>query len=113
MFESLQKEGALENLMVVIHGDHGSRINLGHDPYFEFFDKMTHDDFLSSYSTLLAIKKAGQIEGRVNSNQGSIIRILGDELYENQKFSGEEEPFVFMKQKRNKKLLKKVPMPAF
>ncbi|HBF13428.1 MAG TPA: hypothetical protein DDW49_08620 [Deltaproteobacteria bacterium] len=113
LFESLQKEGALENLMVVIHGDHGSRINLGHDPYFEFFDKMTHDDFLSSYSTLLAIKKAGQIEGRVNSNQGSIIRILGDELYENQKFSGEEEPFVFMKQKRNKKLLKKVPMPLF
>lgn len=113
VLESLKQSGHFDETTIVIHGDHGSRINLGHDPYFDFSKEISVEDMITSHSALLAVKPANAAQGRIDSRQGSVTRILNSVLYDQKPFSGEDEHFVLMKQKEGKKELMPFPMPAF
>lgn len=58
MFQILKDKGLWDNAVVIIHGDHGSRISLW-PPIPSLKDVATPTDYMDSYSTLLAVKGPG------------------------------------------------------
>lgn len=111
LFDSLKKRGEFDQMTIIVHGDHGSRINLNYEPYFDYAQKIGRQDMLTSHATLLAVKLPGQ-KGMINRFQGSLISIL-NAVFDNKPFEGESEHFVLMKQKKGKKELIRHPMPEF
>ncbi|MDO8519412.1 MAG: sulfatase-like hydrolase/transferase [Deltaproteobacteria bacterium] len=109
LFEFLKKRGEFDSTTIFVHGDHGSRIILDYEPYFDFAQKISRQDMLSSHSALLAVKLPGQ-KGAINPSQGSLPAIL-NAVFDNKPFEGEAESFVLMKQKKGKKALVRHPMP--
>lgn len=62
MFEILQDRGLWENSIIIVHGDHGSRIDRG-PPEPPTVDQMVDSDFQDAYSTLFAVKVPGSAGG--------------------------------------------------
>jgi hypothetical protein len=62
MFEKWQKAGVYENLLIIIHGDHGPRI-YRHRPEVSNLEEMLISDYADAFSTLLAIKAPGHQPG--------------------------------------------------
>jgi hypothetical protein len=61
--------------IVVVHGDHGSRIT-GVDPRHNKIGRFTDRDLIAGYSTLFAIRAPG-IEARVDSSPIAVPALLG------------------------------------
>tara|TARA_Y100001934_G_scaffold246255_1_gene305127 strand:- start:185 stop:547 length:363 start_codon:yes stop_codon:yes gene_type:complete len=55
LFEVLKGSGRFEETTFIIHGDHGSRINL-FEPSAANAAAMQREDFIDAYSTLFALK---------------------------------------------------------
>jgi len=55
LFDRMRKLGLYDDAIIVVHGDHGSRITL-HSPSIRNRDKLTPEDYRDFYSTLFAIK---------------------------------------------------------
>jgi hypothetical protein len=55
MLDILDAKGLLAEAVILIHGDHGSRINL-HEPIPEYEDRFTPEDFSDVFSTFFAVK---------------------------------------------------------
>lgn len=53
--EVLEASPYADNMIVLIHGDHGSRLDCG-PPKMEFRQDLTPIDYIDAFSTLLAIK---------------------------------------------------------
>ena len=51
----MDRDGLLDDALVVVHGDHGSRISLVR-PVPEVGDRISPQDYLDSFSTLFAIR---------------------------------------------------------
>lgn len=113
LFDFLKSEGLFDDTTLVLHGDHGSRINRHHEPYYDFYNQISDQDMITSHSTLLAVKLPGALEGNVISEMGDLTEILESLLWEKKTYKTDGENFVFLKQKKGKKELKKVPMPVF
>lgn len=62
LFETMKRAGLYENATIVIHGDHGSRINMEQPTATEAVD-MPVNDFLDGYSTLFVLKRASVSPG--------------------------------------------------
>ena len=60
VFEALREAGLYDEAVIVVHGDHGSRITL-RDPEGAF--RLTKADAVDSYSTLFAVKAPGVAPG--------------------------------------------------
>jgi len=58
----LHDAGTLERAVVLVHGDHGSRIEVV-PPNARFADALGHDDYVDSFSTLFAVKAPGFAPG--------------------------------------------------
>jgi len=58
LLDKLSRQPWWNDAIVVVHGDHGSRIDRG-PPYFPTVEEMVDQDFLDAYSTLFAIKHPG------------------------------------------------------
>lgn len=58
MLATLRERGLLERAVVVVHGDHGSRI-VTKDPVVSNRDRLTASDLLDTYSTLFAVRAPG------------------------------------------------------
>jgi arylsulfatase A-like enzyme len=110
LFVKLEQAGLYDNMTVIIHGDHGSRINLKHDPWANIASEMSTQDFLTNYAVFLAIKKPHEQTGSVNEIQGSLKNIIQAELIDHKSFSGEDEAFVYFKKKKGRTQMAKVPM---
>jgi hypothetical protein len=110
IFNALKKNGLYDSTTIVIHGDHGSRINLKHNPDFESYSQISKDDMLTSYSTLLAIKKPQQKTGILNTKQDDVVAILKEVFLEEKVLS--DENFVLLGQEKSRDLVR-VPMPVF
>jgi hypothetical protein len=62
LLDRMRDTGTLERAVVVIHGDHGSRIEVV-PPNARFADALRHDDYVDSFSTLFAVKAPGFAPG--------------------------------------------------
>jgi Sulfatase len=93
-FGTLQRNGVLDGMTVVIHGDHGSRIRraFGDPPanqvprnvdaeQFDFPAEPTSRDLLDRFSTLLAVKRAGAKRPSVDNEKHSLLTVLSRVLY--------------------------------
>ena len=58
IFDAMREAGTYRDALIIVHGDHGSRINLI-DPSIDAIDRMADSDFLDAFSTLFAIKAPG------------------------------------------------------
>lgn len=62
LFDAMKAAGSYEKAIILIHGDHGSRIALI-DPTAENLSRLTPDDHIDSFSTLFAAKVPGLAPG--------------------------------------------------
>jgi len=67
VLEALRKSPAGPDSIVIVHGDHGSRITREDPVAEEIGQQFDDDDLISSYSTLFAIRAAGSEPGYVQS----------------------------------------------
>ena len=74
-FRQLEAAGVLGSATIVVHGDHGSRFAGLPEKGAPF------RQLLENFSTLLAVKKPGAAEGRVDRRKGSLLGFLKAELY--------------------------------
>jgi len=72
--EALAASPAGSRSIVIVHGDHGSRITT-EDPGIETMDRLRDDDLVASYSTLLAVRAAG-IEAGYDASRVPVARLL-------------------------------------
>ncbi|MBX7147980.1 sulfatase-like hydrolase/transferase [bacterium] len=109
--ENLRAAGLYDKATIVVHGDHGSRINRAYNPYYDYNSHLTPEDLTSSFSALLAIKKPHQMQGGVDVRQNDLISILKTQLYD--EVSSDKPSPVYLKQKKGKQELIAVPMVSF
>ena len=58
LFDAMKRNGTYQNAIIIIHGDHGSRINRA-EPGMAGKSAMSINDYIDSYSTLFALKAPG------------------------------------------------------
>ena len=78
VLQALGDTGALDRAVVLIHGDHGSRIGI-RDPLASWTDRVSQRDILDFYSTLYAIRAPGVEPGIVNEIV-SIQALFADQM---------------------------------
>ena len=94
LFDELRRAGLLDQMCVVVHGDHGSRILLQrpglkptrvHGPAgvdrYDYDTAPDPQDLRDRFSVLLAIKLPGRQAATINSDKGSAQRFLSERLY--------------------------------
>ncbi len=77
LIASLQESGAWDEAVIVLHGDHGSRIGV-RPPSTENFDRLSAREVLLNYSTLFAVRAPGLTAG--NKDGAVPINLLFDQL---------------------------------
>jgi hypothetical protein len=85
IFQAMQRAGNFEDALIIVHGDHGSRISLA--PLdTRAADLITDQDFLDAYPTLFAIRRPGASNGAAaglyDLRVRSIAALLRDALGE-------------------------------
>jgi hypothetical protein len=90
MMEALSEAGVLDRAMVIVHGDHGSRIT-GTPPIGEYAAGLTRMDLVDSFSTSFAIRSPGVKPGYDTSVRS--VQALFAELALRRPLA--EEPAVF------------------
>jgi len=74
LFDAMKAVGTYEEAIILVHGDHGSRIALI-DPTAENLSRLTPEDYIDSFSTLFAAKVPGLAPG-VEAGASPISAIL-------------------------------------
>ena len=59
VLDSLRKANIYDKAIIIVQGDHGSRIAI-HKPFLENKKELTQQDFKDYYETLFAVKIPGQ-----------------------------------------------------
>lgn len=110
LINAMQSTGVFDRSIIIIHGDHGSRIGQFW-PNVRHKDKLSKQDYFDGYSTLFAVK-APHIDPGYDSLMLPIERLLrtalGDEATDPENI---EDHFVYFSDELNSKILAKVPMP--
>ena len=102
----LRDGGAMANLSIVIHGDHGSRIRrfAGAAPGGPAVDEDAEQlppafdqrEMLNHFSTLLAIRKAGATRPSISSERHSLLTLLARHFFGREPADGERADHVYM-----------------
>ena len=74
LFDVMKEKGIWDDAIVIVHGDHGSRITLA-TPKYDWVDQMSPVEFVDAYSTLFVVKQPAG-EGRYVSDQLPIDHIF-------------------------------------
>ena len=85
MFRRLKEANLMENLSIVIHGDHGSRITLN-DPVIEQIEFLLPQDYIDSFSTHFAIRRK-DLNPEYDTELKSTIQMFSEQLL----FNGSSE----------------------
>ncbi len=114
LLNAMETNGTLEDAIIIIHGDHGSRI-VQVDPVTENIARLSPQDFYDSFSTLYVLKSP-EIEPGYDKRMMALPRLLSDtvsgRLTTLATANEEENPFVFLRGgKGTKHEILKVPMP--
>ena len=62
LVDALKRRNAFEDAVIIVHGDHGSRIVLI-EPRLENKDRLSRQDYYDAFSTLFAVKAPGIAPG--------------------------------------------------
>ncbi len=114
LFEKMDHAGIFENAVIVIHGDHGSRI-VKREPTIENEYELSREDIVDAYSTLFAVKFPNQV-GYYETQPFPIEFLLQEKvvkpLLEEKGNVLPPDPFVFLRSEDRKILdLKPIPYP--
>jgi hypothetical protein len=115
LFRRMRVAGIFENSIIILHGDHGSRIGL-HDPYFENLDVLSKEDYTDAFSTLFAVKLPGK-PGGYDLSVRPLEQLLAEALNVPLQSAGtlatrESEPFVYLRPRVGKDLVRVSYSPA-
>lgn len=113
LLKALEKSPAANNYVMILHGDHGSRLTVL-DPIYERRGKFRSSDLIASFSTLFAVRISGG-EGRYSEGMASAASLL-------QQFSARDyltapvpltnsQPYIFIDD-RDWKPRSKEPLPT-
>jgi hypothetical protein len=103
VFDGMRAAGIFDDALIIIHGDHGSRITIVNPDAFSG-ERLSHEDYVDAFSTLFAVK-APEYE------PGYDLRLLPiDELFAGIILSGAHperpdvahHPFVYLKSEANR-----------
>lgn len=79
LFAAVQASGQWNQAIIIVHGDHGSKI-VRHEPLQSNLGKLVEDDFRDAYSTFFAVKD-GESIGRLDTSpislQEALARVWG------------------------------------
>ncbi|NKB58335.1 MAG: hypothetical protein GKS00_18575 [Alphaproteobacteria bacterium] len=110
LFDVMKRNGTYERAVIVVHGDHGSRINVV-EPNAANASKMTADDYIDGYSTLFALKAPGLTPG-VDSRMLPLSRLLAFALGRDERFlSDPARATVYLPDGSGGRI--EVPLPSF
>jgi hypothetical protein len=114
LFEKMEHAGIFENAVIVIHGDHGSRI-VKREPTIENELELSREDIVDAYSTLFAVKFPKQV-GYYDTQPLPIEFLLQEKvvkpLLKEKETVPPPDPFVFLRSEDQKILdLKPIPYP--
>jgi len=76
LFDALRDAGVWRDAIVVVHGDHGSRI-VRHTPVTSNAARLTPQDFSDAFSTLFAVRRPG-LEAGVTGSARPLQELLGE-----------------------------------
>jgi hypothetical protein len=98
LFEQMRKSGMYEDSIIILHGDHGSRISR-----FELraknLDRLSMRDFEDEFSTLFAVKLPG-VQAQYSIQKQPIEALLAETIFPNMKKINQpidSEPFFFLR----------------
>jgi hypothetical protein len=80
LIDRMRAAGIYENSIIIIHGDHGSRININ-DPTPENRHAITNRDLVDSFSTLFAMKLPGK-PGRYDKSPRPLEELFAGFVFE-------------------------------
>ncbi len=119
LFETLKKSGVWNNAVVVLHGDHGSRLNRI-QPFPSNGSLMDPTEFMDAFGTLVAVKLPA-VPGKIDRSFVSLNDIFEQLFLSDGKpwpplpYVAEKEildqPFVLLNDRDNE--MKRFPMPPF
>ena len=121
-FERWREAGVFDRAIIILHGDHGSRIYLNR-PEAPNLQKMLVSDYADAYSTLLAVKAPGYEPGydlRWIAIQDFLPRLITQGRSRQvgrgepaRLAPGSEPPYVFLNRDGPRRRLVKQPLPTF
>jgi arylsulfatase A-like enzyme len=97
LLDTLEVLPGFEDAVIIVHGDHGSKITIIR-PTYEHLDRLTSRDLRDSYSTLFAVRAPGVPAG-VDSTRASIQELLSRLAESDCEWPGPmtaSPPFVFL-----------------
>lgn len=102
LFTRMKAVGILDDSIIILHGDHGSRIAL-HEPTPENAGLLTDDDYKDAFSTLYAVRIPGR-RGGYDSSTRPLEELLAETLQippeqRSAMPAPELEPFVYLRRK--------------
>lgn len=121
LFQSLRQAGVYDSMTIVLHGDHGSRIRLLREgdqavrdslmrslalddgELYDYASAPPRQDLLDRFSTLAAIKLPGSGQGRRHEEPASVLRIVHQTLFPEEKAQipeGADSAYLFGRQGR-------------
>jgi hypothetical protein len=114
MFQEWQKAGIFDRLVIVVHGDHGSKI-YQRRPHAVNRHELSHADYVDGFSSLFAVKGPRHPPGydrRVAPLEQLLWEVVGGETGDDDHSHVEQIPYVFLKDGPAKPMLRQ-PLPAF
>jgi hypothetical protein len=113
LLAALKKSPAADNFVMIVHGDHGSRITIL-DPIYERQREIQERDLVASFSTLFAVRVPGGQGAYSNSmvNADALLQAFTqDEFRKAPAALTNSQPYIFIDD-RDWKPRAKVPMPT-
>jgi hypothetical protein len=113
MFQAWQKAGIFDRLVIVMHGDHGSKIS-EHRAHAENEQQLSDADYVDTFSTLFAVKGPGFPAGydrRIAAVPELLAEVVGREAGDDHTQT-KQIPYVFLKGDPGKPMLPR-PLPVF
>ena len=110
--DALKTRGTFEDAIIIVHGDHGSRIVLV-EPRTENKDRLSRQDFYDAFSTLYAVKLPGTAPGydtRMMALPELLQKTASGDINASTKTEADTRPTVFLRN-LGKLGLQEVPMP--
>jgi hypothetical protein len=114
LFLRMREKNIYDDSIIVLHGDHGSRIKGNNIGSIAYGDKSSSEDYVQQYSTLFAVKMPSHVPSydmRMASIHG-LLKQLVQSGWRLDVLSDEESPYVFVPKDGSKRMIK-IPLPDF
>jgi hypothetical protein len=113
LLAALKKSPVADNFVMIIHGDHGSRITML-DPIYERREEVREPDLIAGFSTLFVVRVPGGRGAYSNSivNVDALLQALTqDQFRQAPRALTNSQPYIFIDD-RDWKPRTTVPMPS-